>query len=81
MITLTINGETREFDVDPATPLLWVIREQANLTGTKFGCGIAQCGACTVHPDGAPIRSCVTPVQVADGKALRTISVAVMRAA
>ena len=73
MITLTINGESREFDVDPATPLLWVIREQANLTGTKFGCGIAQCGACTVHLDGAPIRSCVTPVQVAAGKSVLTI--------
>lgn len=73
MITLTINGETREFDVDPSTPLLWVIREQANLTGTKFGCGIAQCGACTVHLDGAPIRACVTPVQAADGKSVRTI--------
>ncbi|MED5462725.1 MAG: (2Fe-2S)-binding protein [Pseudomonadota bacterium] len=73
MIILTINGETREFDVDPSTPLLWVIREQANLTGTKFGCGIAQCGACTVHIDGAPIRSCVTPLQVADGKSVRTI--------
>jgi isoquinoline 1-oxidoreductase alpha subunit len=73
MITLTINGETREFDVDPTTPLLWVIREQASLTGTKFGCGIAQCGACTVHLDGAPIRSCVTPVQVAAGKTIRTI--------
>lgn len=73
MIILTINGETREFDVDPSTPLLWVIREQANLTGTKFGCGIAQCGACTVHIDGAPIRSCVTSLQVADGKSVRTI--------
>ena len=73
MIILTINGETREFNVDPSTPLLWVIREQANLTGTKFGCGIAQCGACTVHIDGAPIRSCVTPLQVADGKSVRTI--------
>ena len=73
MIILTINGETREFDVDPSTPLLWVIREQTNLTGTKFGCGIAQCGACTVHIDGAPIRSCVTPLQVADGKSVRTI--------
>jgi|TARA_B100001750_G_scaffold63834_1_gene50695 aerobic-type carbon monoxide dehydrogenase small subunit (CoxS/CutS family) len=73
MIILTINGETREFDVDPSTPLLWVIREQANLTGTKFGCGISQCGACTVHIDGAPIRSCVTPLQVADGKSVRTI--------
>ena len=73
MITLTINGETREYDVDPSTPLLWVIREQANLTGTKFGCGIAQCGACTVHLDGAPVRSCVTPAQLADGKSVRTI--------
>lgn len=73
MIILTINGETHEFDVDPSTPLLWVIREQANLTGTKFGCGISQCGACTVHIDGAPIRSCVTPLQVADGKSVRTI--------
>lgn len=73
MITLTINGETRDFDVDPSTPLLWVIREQANLTGTKFGCGIAQCGACTVQLDGAPIRSCVTPAQFAVGKSVRTI--------
>ncbi len=73
MITLTINGETRDFDVDPSTPLLWVLREQANLTGTKFGCGIAQCGACTVQLDGVPIRSCVTPAQVAVGKSVRTI--------
>ena len=73
MATLTINDETYELDVDPTTPLLWVIREQTGLTGTKFGCGIAQCGACTVHLDGAPIRSCVTPVQVADGKSVTTI--------
>jgi aerobic-type carbon monoxide dehydrogenase small subunit (CoxS/CutS family) len=73
MITLTINGVERQLDVDPTTPLLWVIRENAGLTGTKFGCGIAQCGACTVHLDGAPIRSCVTPVQVADGKSITTI--------
>lgn len=73
MINLTINGEAHELDVDPGTPLLWVIREQAGLTGTKFGCGIAQCGACTVHLDGAPIRSCVTPVQAAEGKSVRTI--------
>lgn len=73
MITLTINGETHELDVDPGTPLLWVIREQLGLTGTKFGCGIAQCGACTVHLDGTPVRSCVTPAQVADGKSIRTI--------
>lgn len=73
MITLNINGESHSIDVDPTTPLLWVIREQVGLTGTKFGCGIAQCGACTVHLDGAPIRSCVTPVQFADGKNVTTI--------
>ena len=73
MIILTINGETHELDVDPNTPLLWVIREQLGLTGTKFGCGIAQCGACTVHLDGKPIRSCVTPAQLADGKSIITI--------
>ena len=73
MIALTINGETHELDVDPTTPLLWVLREQLGLTGTKFGCGIAQCGACTVHLDGAPIRACVTPAQAADGKSVRTI--------
>jgi len=73
MITLDINGKTHELDVDPATPLLWVIREQAGLSGTKFGCGIAQCGACTVHLDGTPIRSCVTPVEAAAGRAITTI--------
>ena len=73
MITLTINGETRDLDVDPSTPLLWVIREAVGLTGTKFGCGIAQCGACTVHLDGAPIRACVTPAQVAAGRQITTI--------
>ena len=65
MITLHINGQTHELDVDPSTPLLWAIREQTGLTGTKFGCGIARCGACTVHLNGKPIRSCVTPVQSA----------------
>ena len=73
MITLTINGETREFDVDPSTPLLWVIREQANLTGTKFGCGIAQCGACTVHVDGRATRSCVLPISAVKGRKVETI--------
>ena len=73
MITLTVNGMTHSLDVDPTTPLLWVIRENVGLTGTKFGCGIAQCGACTVHLDGAPVRSCVTPIQVADGKQVTTI--------
>ena len=58
---LTINGKTHDVDVDPNTPLLWAIREQVGLTGTKYGCGIAQCGACTVHLDGAPLRSCVMP--------------------
>ncbi len=73
MINLKINGETHELDVDPTTPLLWVIREQAGLTGTKFGCGIAQCGACTVHLDGSPVRSCVVPAQAAVGKDIMTI--------
>jgi aerobic-type carbon monoxide dehydrogenase small subunit (CoxS/CutS family) len=70
---LHINGQTHELDVDPETPLLWVIREQAGLTGTKFGCGIAQCGACTVHLNGRPIRSCVTPVQAAASQQITTI--------
>ena len=61
MAKLTINGETLDLAFDPDTPLLWVIREQAGLTGTKYGCGIAQCGACTVHIDGQPVRSCVFP--------------------
>ncbi len=73
MITLMINGEHRDIDVDPSTPLLWVIREQTGLTGTKFGCGIAQCGACTVHLNGLPIRSCVTPVQAAANQNITTI--------
>ena len=64
MVRLTINGKTHEVDVDPNTPLLWAIREQVGLTGTKYGCGVAQCGACTVHLDGAPVRSCVMPVSV-----------------
>ncbi len=73
MITLSINGESRSLDVDPSTPLLWVIRDYAGLTGTKFGCGIAQCGACTVHVDGRPVRSCVTPASAAVGKPVTTI--------
>ena len=69
MARFTINGKTQEINVDPTTPLLWVLREQAGLTGTKYGCGIAQCGACTVHIDGQPVRSCVTPVSaVGNGK-------------
>ena len=72
-ITLNINGTRRDFDGDPETPLLWVIREELGLTGTKFGCGIAQCGACTVHVNGAPMRSCVTPVSAVSGKKVTTI--------
>jgi aerobic-type carbon monoxide dehydrogenase small subunit (CoxS/CutS family) len=70
---LRVNGAVREVDVDPATPLLWVLREQLALTGTKFGCGIAQCGACTVHLDGQPVRACVTPASAAEGRAITTI--------
>jgi isoquinoline 1-oxidoreductase subunit alpha len=67
MVRLRVNGTVHELGVDPSTPLLWVLRDNLNLTGTKYGCGIAQCGACTVHLDGHPVRSCVTPVsQVAD---------------
>ena len=73
MIKLTINNHRYELDVDPQTPLLWVIREQVGLTGTKFGCGIAQCGACTIHLDGIPIRSCTTPVLVAADRTITTI--------
>lgn len=62
MTRLTINGTQRDVQVEPDTPLLWVLREQLGLTGTKYGCGIAQCGACTVHVDGAPVRSCTMPV-------------------
>ena len=70
----TVNGEEKAVDMDPTTPLLWVLREQLKLTGTKFGCGIAQCGACTIHLDGAPVRSCSTPLALADGAALTTLA-------
>jgi isoquinoline 1-oxidoreductase subunit alpha len=73
MIRLTVNGRSHEVDVDPATPLLWVIREQIGLTGTKYGCGIAQCGSCTVHVDGAAVRACAYPVSAAAGKRITTI--------
>ena len=73
MVRLSINGKTHEVDVDPNTPLLWVIREQVGLTGTKYGCGIAQCGACTVHIDGSPIRSCSIPAGAAAGRKIITI--------
>jgi isoquinoline 1-oxidoreductase alpha subunit len=73
MFELTVNNQQHTVDVDPDTPLLWVVREQLNLVGTKFGCGIAQCGACTVHLDGQAIRSCVTPVVAAVGRRITTI--------
>jgi len=73
MIILSINGEQHRLNVDGDTPLLWVIRERAGLTGTKFGCGIAQCGACTVHVNGAPVRSCITPVAAVSGAEVTTI--------
>ena len=72
-IKLTVNGESRELDVDPDMPLLWAIRDHLELTGTKFGCGMALCGACTVHIDGQPTRSCVTPVSAVAGKSVTTI--------
>jgi len=73
MARLTINGKPYEIDVDPDTPLLWAIREWVGLTGTKYGCGIAQCGACTVHVDGVATRSCSLPVSAAAGKQITTI--------
>jgi len=71
--SIWINGEMKSLDVDPVTPLLWVLREQLGLTGTKFGCGLALCGACTVHVDGKAVRSCVTPVTAVAGKRVTTI--------
>jgi isoquinoline 1-oxidoreductase alpha subunit len=73
MVRLTINGKSIDVDVNPSTPLLWAIREQVGLTGTKYGCGIAQCGACTVHIDGKAVRSCIMPVSAAAGKQITTI--------
>jgi isoquinoline 1-oxidoreductase alpha subunit len=73
MASLNINGKIQEVDVDPSTPLLWALREQVGLTGTKYGCGIAQCGSCTVHIDGAAVRSCVMPVAAVQGKKITTI--------
>lgn len=70
---LHVNGSEREVDAPEDMPLLWVLRDLMNLTGTKFGCGIAQCGACTVHIDGAPLRACVTPVSAVAGKKITTI--------
>ncbi len=72
-VKISVNGTPQEIDVDPAMPILWVVRERLGLSGTKFGCGIAQCGACTVHLDDEPVRSCSTPISAADGKAITTI--------
>ena len=73
MASLSINGQTHNVEVEPDTPLLWVLRDSLGMTGTKFGCGIAQCGACTVHVDGAPVRSCSLPVSAVAGKQITTI--------
>lgn len=73
MLSLSVNGQSHQVDVPPDMPLLWVLRDVIGLTGTKFGCGIAQCGACTVHLDGQPVRSCVLPVGSIGGKAITTI--------
>lgn len=73
MIRLRVNGEDRDVDVDPEMPLLWVMRDVLGLPGTKYGCGEALCGACTIHLDGQPVRACVTPVRRAAGRALTTI--------
>ena len=73
MLQLTVNGQTHSVDVEPDTPLLWALREQVGLTGTKYGCGIAQCGACTVHIDGVAVRACALPASEAVGKQVTTI--------
>jgi aerobic-type carbon monoxide dehydrogenase small subunit (CoxS/CutS family) len=72
-LTLRVNGRVRKLDVDPTTPLLWILRDSLNLTGTKYGCGIGQCGACTVHLDGVAVRSCATPVGSVESRAVTTI--------
>ena len=73
MASLTVNGATRQYDGDPDMPLLWYLRDQLQMTGTKFGCGQALCGACTVHMDGAPVRACVTPMVAVSGRSIVTI--------
>ena len=73
MTTLHINGKDRQVDADPSTPILWALRDTLGMTGTKFGCGMALCGACTVHLNGQPIRSCVTPISAAAGQKITTI--------
>jgi 2Fe-2S iron-sulfur cluster binding domain len=73
MITIEVNGTSKQIDIEPDTPLLWTLRDVVGLTGTKFGCGIAQCGACTVHVNGSPMRSCSVPIGVLDGAKITTI--------
>ena len=73
MATLNVNGKDLQVDADPSTPVLWALRDTLGLTGTKFGCGAALCGACTVHVDGAPTRSCITPVSAVGGRKITTI--------
>ena len=73
MVTLNVNGIDQQIDADPSTPILWALRDNLNMTGTKFGCGAALCGACTVHLDGAPIRSCITPITAAAAHTITTI--------
>jgi isoquinoline 1-oxidoreductase alpha subunit len=72
-IAISVNGTSRTVDADPGTPLLWILRDHLGLTGTKYGCGIAQCGSCTVHLDGDPVRACVTPVFRAEGREVTTV--------
>jgi isoquinoline 1-oxidoreductase alpha subunit len=71
--SITVNGERRQLEVEPDTPLLWVLRDELELTGTKYSCGVAQCGACTVHVNGRPVRSCVLPVSAVKGRTVTTI--------
>ena len=73
MVTITVNGTQHQLDIEPDTPLLWALRDVVGLTGTKYGCGIAQCGACTVHIDGQPMRSCSVPIASVDGATITTI--------
>jgi aerobic-type carbon monoxide dehydrogenase small subunit (CoxS/CutS family) len=73
MVTITVNGTQHQLDIEPDTPLLWALRDVVGLTGTKYGCGIAQCGACTVHIDGQPMRSCSVPIESVDGATITTI--------
>jgi isoquinoline 1-oxidoreductase alpha subunit len=72
-VTLNVNGQSHTLDIDEDTPLLWAIRDEIGLTGTKFGCGVAQCGACTVYVNGVATRSCVTPISIVDGQSITTI--------